>query len=296
MAYVTGPYVSKARGDAVRLVKLRGWSQSKVARYIGVNRSTVSRWVKIAPIDLRSNIPTKSSRPKNSPNKLSRETVDRIIKIRLAHNRCARVLHQELANQGVKVSLSSIRRTLKRFHLVKERSKWARYRKSISRPVVHSPGNLVQADTIHYVNPDTSERFYVYTAIDIYTRKAFAMYSKRINAHNSLLFILRAERYFNFKIKVLQTDNGPEFGKWFNDELKFRKITLRHSRVRKPNDNAHIERFNRTIQEEAIGGFYTPRGLARKIKNYLDYYNNDRLHLSIGLIAPNQRLKMLQRS
>jgi len=296
MTYVTGPYVSKARGDAVRLVRLRGWSQSKTARHVGVNRSTVSRWVKIAPTDLRSNISTKSSRPKNNPNKLSREIINKIIETRLTHNRCACVLHQELANQGVKVSLSSVKRTLKRFHLIKTRSKWARYRKSTPRPIVYSPGDLVQADTIHYVDPDTNERFYVYTVIDIYTRKAFAMYSKKINTHNSLLFIKKTGKYFGFKIKVLQTDNGPEFGKWFNDELKYRKITLRHSRVRKPNDNAHIERFNRTIQEEAIGGLYTPRGLKGKIKNYLDYYNNDRLHLSIGLITPNQRLKMLQRS
>lgn len=33
-------------------------------------------------------------------------------------------------------------------------------------------------------------------------------------------------------------------------------IAIRHTRLGRPNDNAHIERFNRTIQEECTGSYF----------------------------------------
>ncbi len=291
MAYTTNPHASKARGDAVRLVKLRGYTQSQAARYTGVSQGTISKWVRKAPDDLRKNIPTVSSRPQYSPNALSEEIVSKIREVRLRHNRCAPVVHKELSNKGIRVSLSSVKRTLRRQGLIKEKSKWKRYRPHIPRPLALYPGALVQVDTIHYVDIVTGERKYIYTLIDLFTRKTYAEYSSRISAKRSLEFILRAERYLGFKFSTVQTDNGPEFSKYFDDELRYRKITLRHSRVRKPNDNAHIERFNRTIQEECIGKYIDEKTIERDLKRYLYYYNEERLHLGIQLTTPNSMLK-----
>lgn len=293
MPYTSNPHAGKARIEAVRLVKLHGWSKAKVARHVGVAKSTITRWVAKAPADLRENIPTESSRPKHHPNALPEEIVDRILELRLKYrNRCAPVIHQYLLNEGIKVSLSSVQRTLRREEYIKPKSLWKRFRPHIERPRVFTPGDLVEGDTIHLVNPYTDKRYYVYTAIDIYSRKAYAMYAERANTHNSLRFVKEAERYFGFKIKCFQTDNGPEFGRWLTDELSYIGIKLRHSRVRKPNDNAHIERFNRSIQEEAgLNCFLEPRELTKVINDYLKYYNYDRLHLSIGLITPQQRLE-----
>ncbi len=54
------------------------------------------------------------------------------------------------------------------------------------------------------------------------------------------------------KIENIQTDNGSEFKKYF--EQGCNKLNLNHyySRVRTPRDNPDIERFNRTLQEEFI--------------------------------------------
>jgi len=68
-------------------------------------------------------------------------------------------------------------------------------------------------------------------------------------------------------------------------------IRHRHSRVRKPNDNAHVERFNRTIQEEFLD--HLPRDVSfinEKLPEYLVYYNTKRLHLGIGLKTPQDIL------
>lgn len=286
MAYSNNPHAGKARVEAVRLVKLNGWSQSKVARHMGVSQSAVSKWCKRAPFDLRCNIPTKSSRPRTFPQALSRETVSAIIRVRHKYGRCAPVLHKYLEQEGIIVSLSSVRRTLVRQGLTRPRSKWARYRPHVHRPLADSPGALVQIDTIHYIDPTTNTRYYFYTLIDLYTRMTYAKYSLRINPKLSFAFILEAQEALGLSFQTIQADNGQEFSNWLLDSLKTKGITLRHSRVRKCNDNAHIERFNRTIQEECIGGWPNREKLDENIAKYIAFYNKDRLHLGIGLTTP----------
>ncbi len=101
----------------------------------------------------------------------------------------------------------------------------------------------------------------------------------------------RALTYFQFPVSVVQTDHGQEFGEYLEHILKEQKIRLRHIRIRKPNDNAHIERFNRTIQEECFN-FLFPNvaTIEQKIASYIDFYNTKRLHLGIQCLTPRQML------
>lgn len=108
---------------------------------------------------------------------------------------------------------------------------------------------------------------------------------------------MRAQDYLGISFSMIQTDNGGEFGKWFHDMLQAKGVALRHTRLQRPNDNAHIERFNRTIQTECIGHCWNRSILLQsqqaKLTAWLEYYNNERVHLGIQLLTPMQ---MLQRS
>jgi transposase InsO family protein len=277
--------------QAVKLVK-QGWSRRKAARYLGYSHSSIVRWtqrVETECIHGNSGIPTKSSRPQSHPKALSPEVVSAIVAARLRHNRCSEVVYDDLLEQGIKVSLSSVKRTLKRHELLKSRSKWKRYRPPVARPKAILPGALIQMDTIHFVDWQTSKRFYIYTVIDLYSRWAYAEVHDRLNQRVSLKVALRAQAKASFGFSMIQTDNGPEFQRYFHDMLAAKSIALRHSRVRQSNDNAHIERFNRTLQDECLGK-YPLRGhvTKQKIETYLDYYNNDRKHLGISLKIPTQ--------
>lgn len=68
------------------------------------------------------------------------------------------------------VSLSSVKRTLKRHGLLKSRSPWQKTCKSPHRPIAASPGDLVQMDTIH-IYTIAGQRFYVYTLLDVHSRE-----------------------------------------------------------------------------------------------------------------------------
>lgn len=122
MAYTKNPNLPKVRMEAVRLVKYRKWTIRKVARYVGVAASTVSRWCRSPWGTGWMPIPTHSSKPKKSPRALPTETVEAIIKERIGRRRCAEHVHQALKKKGIVVSLSSVKRTLDRCNLRKSRS------------------------------------------------------------------------------------------------------------------------------------------------------------------------------
>lgn len=284
MSYSTNPHLPRLRREAVQLVR-KGWKVREVARYTGFSPGTISKWVQRAPEHGKAFVPTRSSRPASHPHALDPKTIDAIVAMRLKHRRCSEVIHHLLKEQGTIVSLSSVKRVLKRKGLLKEKSKWKKYHVSPHRPEVASAGDLVEIDTIH-IHTFDGQRFYVYTLLDVHSRWAHAKVTTKITASRTLKFLEEAKRHAPFSFKMLQTDHGPEFAKWFT---KHAVQQHRYSRVRKPNDNAHLERFNRTIQEECL--YYlkqNPRVYQAAINQYLPFYNNERPHLSLNFLPPSK--------
>lgn len=293
MPYTQNPNMPKVRRDAVNLVKYREWSMRQVALRYGVEPSTISRWCRLPFATGWHELPTRSSRPKTSPRALKREIVEAIIRKRVGRRRCGQHIYHELKKEGVKVSLPSVQRTLDRCHLLKKRSVWKRPHDATPRPEVTRAGALVELDTIHILAPDGS-RIYVYTLIDLFSRWAYAEVVERIGAEVSLGFVGRAQKVAPFQFELIQTDHGSEFSTWFTHGLWTLEIRHRHSRVRQSNDNAHVERFNRTLQEECLDHApQTIENLRNVLPPYLNYYNNERTHMGINYQTP---LEVLRRS
>ena len=55
------------------------------------------------------------------------------------------------------------------------------------------------------------EKFYQYTAIDEYSRLRYTWFTNAHDTYASSEFARRLVKYFPFKIKTIQTDNGFEF-------------------------------------------------------------------------------------
>lgn len=271
--------------EAVRMVEF-GASIRAVARHYGYAHNAVLNWVKRARhMHHNANtIPTRSSRPLYHPHALSHEIVGKILKMRAERHQCAEILHHRLISQGVDVSLSSVKRVLKR-NGCSRFSQWKKWHQYPERPMPERPGILVEIDTIH--DGPCGEQLYVYTGLDVCSRFAYAIPSEKINTHQSLKFIEQMKRGVPFSIATSQSDHGSEFSKWFTKRIVERGMAHRHSRVRQPNDNAHLERFNRTIQDECISRI--PRSLKywrKEIPDYLRYYNTQRPHMGINYQTP----------
>lgn len=289
MSYTSSPYAPKARFEAAKLVVKDGLKPSQVARMYGVHRSTIGKWVKRFPRKLNQYghyISTLSSAPNHHPHQTSDQLVERIIELRKRYKRCAPVIHAHLISEGYKISVRTVGRVLKREGLIR-RKKQSRFLKSIyPRPEASYPGDLVQMDTIHVVRANGS-KYYIFCLIDLYSRLAYAQYHTNLKQSTSYKVVKNAQKYLGFNFKMIQTDHGPEFRSGFTYQLQKSSIKLRHSRIRHPNDNAHVERFNRTIQEECFD-FLPPKEktIQKDLTNYLEYYNKERLHLSLELKTP----------
>lgn len=285
MAYSNNPNLPKVRGQAVGLV-LKGWSIRRVARHLGFTHSAVVKWVARSKRRGYGPIPTRSSRPKTHPNALPSETIDAIITERVGRRRCAEHVHQALKKKGLEVSLSSVKRTLDRCHLRKSRSPWKRPHDFTERPKAAYCGALVEMDTIHIIAPDGS-RIYVYTLIDLFSRWAYAEIIEKIGAEPSGQFAKRALKAAPFRFELIQTDHGSEFSTRFTHRLLALGIRHRHSRVRQKDDQAHIERFNRTVQEECLDRVaHTLEDFKTALKEYMPWYNSERTHMGINYQTP----------
>lgn len=289
MAYTSNPNLPYVRAEAVKLVT-QGWSIRKAAKHFGFSHCAVRLWLKKKPVHGRYGrwaIPTRSSKPHGHAKQLKPAVVSAIVQQRKKHNRCAEVVHQELLNQGIRISLSSVKRTLKREGLIRKRSPWKRWHAHQERPEAVLPGDLVEIDTIHFLV--RGKRFYVYTLIDLASRWAYAKVSLRISAERSAKFVAEAQEQSCFPFRMIQSDHGSEFASWFTGRLRAVGVSHRHSRVRKATDNGHVERFNRTIQEECLDKVNrNPKVFQKAIEAYLPYYNNERMHLGINYLTPQQ--------
>ena len=292
MPYSLNPYLPKVRAQAVNCVRISGWSVRQTARYLGVSPGAVSKWLQRIPDDatIVRSIPTKSSRPRTSPGAVGQDVTDHIRQIRLERGRCAEAIWYQLKREGIMVSVSTVQRTLKRKGLIRTRSPWKKIHQSGVRPVALSPGTLVEIDSVHFWTK--APRVYLSTMIDVYSRWAYAQPIVALRPGESLRTVMAAQRLAPFQFQCVQSDHGSEFSKYFTKGLETRGMRHRQIRVRKPNDNAHIERFNRTLQDECGGELRRyiskPIWFTRVLREYMLYYNMERIHLGLDGKTPDQ--------
>lgn len=287
MPYSNNPNLPRVRRDAVRKVR-EGWSTRKAALHFGFSHSAVVKWVKRAPSDGRKLIVTQSSRPHHHPAEISKDLESLILAYRHHFKRDAFFIHHLLAKKGITVSLSTVKRTLKR-NLLTYPSPWKKWHTYPPRPVPEKPGILVEIDTIHV--GASGDQLYVYTLLDVFSRWAHAIPARKISAGRSSSFVMASQAIAPFDFRTIQSDHGSEFSKWFTKKLLEDGMAHRHSRIRTPNDNAHLERFNRTIQQECVSRI--PRNFKlwqKEIPEYLRYYNTERPHMGIEMKTPQEML------
>lgn len=133
------------------------------------------------------------------------------------------------------------------------------------------------------------QRIRTLNIIDHFNRKCLAIKVSYSFTHNILLEQLNrvVEKYG--KPESIRTDNGPEFiSKYFKNWMFNNGIRWEAIQKGKPQQNAIIERFNKTYREDVLDAelFYSIEHAQYLTNLWLDDYNNYRPHQALNYQTP----------
>ncbi len=143
------------------------------------------------------------------------------------------------------------------------------------------PGHCIALDTVE--KQKNGKRMYILTAIDLYTRTAFAIGTRSHSSKTAAHFFSLIQTLFPYRIDTVLTDNGSEFKKHFRELMAEQNITHYHTYPKTPKMNAHVESFNGTIQAEFVDFhidtlFNEITTFNLSLHEYLTFYNTERVH------------------
>jgi putative transposase len=150
------------------------------------------------------------------------------------------------------------------------------------------PGDLVQMDTVSIFA--TGIKRYIFTAIDVSTRFTLAYAYKSNSSTHGSDFLDKFVKVAPFVIRRIQTDNGSEFLKHFEQACAAKGLVHFFNYPKHPQANGYLERFNRTIQEQFVNQYIDTLDelddFNGEMMKYLIWYNTEKPHRGIGNLPP----------
>ena len=230
--------------------------------------------------------------------------IERIITLRREHPRLGKdKVRALLAAEGYRGSISTVGRILgdlKKQGKLPQPTRYSFYAKTgmlIERKARKHKKKLRRPRGYRVLEVDTIVRFidgvkrYILTGVDTEKRVAFAACYTNHGSLSASDFLRRAHEVLPDCPQALQTDNGSEFALHFASAAQELGITHFHTYPRTPKMNAHVERFNRTLDEEFLRYH---RALMRDdvgalntvLVDWLLWYNGERPHHALGQVSP----------
>lgn len=186
--------------------------------------------------------------------------------------------------------------------LLEQRSNASRPARRIARNRVVTGPNQVWEFDLKYGYVEGERRFFFILAfIDVFFRRVVGVHvglrCQAGNLRNTLARAILAEGITAENDLVIRSDNGPqmtsvELSRWLAQLEE--KLSHEFIPIRTPNKNAHIESFFSILELEflSVTYFKSFKEAYERTHNFIRFYNQERLHGSIGDI-PLPKLRRL---
>lgn len=272
---------------------------------------------------------------KSHPNTTPPEVVERIKKLALEHPSygCNR-LEALLKADGHAVSYVVIQKILNRNGLGTRYDRWLALEQKNAEQAVEltgeqvafiekhnpcfkerhvessKPGELLNQDTFFVGHLKGIGKIYLHAVVDTYSSYGFGFLhtSKQPEAAVAVLHndVLPFYKRLKLPVQSILTDNGREFCGTdthpYQIYLEFNDIAHRTTKVRRPQSNGFIERFNRTVLDEFFRikfrqkMYHTLQELQHDLDVWLTFYNQKRPHLGYRNMGrtPMETIKMFK--
>jgi len=257
--------------------------------------------------------PVHKSHPMSTPE----EVQQKIVQMSLSHPAwgCNRISDQ-LRLQNVSVSAPTVQNILNKKGIGSRYERWLRLEQETAEKEVEltaeqvsfiekqnpcfrerhvessRPGELLNQDTFFVGHLKGVGKVYLHAVVDTYSSYAFGFLhvSKQPEAavavlHNEALPFYSEK---DLEVENVLTDNGKEFcgseGHPYRIYLELNEIGHRTTKVRHPQTNGFVERFNRTMLDEFFRKAFREKlyesveALQKDLDEWLIYYNRERPH------------------
>lgn len=137
--------------------------------------------------------------------------------------------------------------------------------------------------------------FRLFNVIDDFNREALGIEVDYSLPSERVIRALNQIIEWRGKPRAIRCDNGPEYvsGKliaW----AEAQQIRIEYIQPGKPQQNAYVERFNRTVRYEWLSQYYWENLEEVRLfaTNWMYEYNHNRPNMALGGFTPKQRLSM----
>jgi len=290
---------------AKQRIKILDWHRSHkknvslTARRFGLTRKTVRNWQKRFDQHGLLGLNEQSRRPKNVRVPITPwPIVSEAVALRRQYPAWSKYkIRKLLKDKGLITSASTVGRIFKRKGLISQKVSQKRKKAALHPRTrfprgfkISSPGDMVQMDTKH-INLVGGRRIYQFTAIDVLTKQRILKYYSSLASRNGADFLKVCLIEFSFKIRAVQTDNGPEFLKDFEKLCK--KLKLPHYFIypRTPKQNTYVENSHGSDKKEfyqqgKVGSDVSV--MQARLKEWQNVWNEIRPHEALNYLTPKE--------
>lgn len=243
---------------------------------------------------------------KSSPRKKRNERLKLKIKILFESsdkNYGSPRIHRSLQNDGEVVGKNKVAELMKEEGLSARKKKAFRPKTTINNPSDKKSERIFKGDIETITGPNqvwvsdltylpTGKGFsYLVTVMDLYNREIKGWdVSDSMEAANTKSAFLSAVRSTSGQLAglVLHSDQGVQYcSSEVRDKIKLLNATQSMSRKGNCYDNSFAESFFGTLKREMkVGHFQDLCEAKREVFRYINWYNRERLHSSLGYLSP----------
>ncbi len=276
------------------------------ASYFNISRKTFHKWKKRFNPGLIQSLEEKSRAPHQKREwEVTFVQEKRVVALRKQHlkygKKKLKVLYQRKHQESI--STWRIERVVRKHNLYpdpeehKKRLRRRSRRKTRKKMRIHQleklginpqVGKLWHTDTI--IVWWYGQRRVVFTALEDKIKLGYARAYTHGSSRQAKDFLQRLVYLSNGNIKIIHSDNGSEFAGEFEKACQQLNIQQVYSRVRTPQDNPALERFNWTIQDEWLSlsemGLDDIQEANLDLTEWLVEYNSFRPHQALDYQTP----------
>jgi putative transposase len=210
-----------------------------------------------------------------------------------------------LNHQTFIINKKKVYRLMKEHHLLhKKRIKTTGGRQFVRFRKVNpsKPFELLEMDIKYFYVQGEERTVYLLTVIDVFSRKIVGQLLKKSIRKQDVIGLLD-EILSSLPCApseiTIRSDNGSQFiAGNVRTYLKESAIGQEFTHISTPEENGHVEAFHSILERELVTKqeFETFAGLETTLKDYRQFYNEERIHSRIGNQSPDSYLKNYYKS